>query len=108
MAFDGEVRAMDEALIKGKWQEIKGEIQRMWGKLTGDELEETKGNLNSIAGIIEQKYGARKEQVSERLEDIMKKYKSDADLRAEQLKAKIKDQTEHVKKTFRNQQRGDV
>jgi uncharacterized protein YjbJ (UPF0337 family) len=94
---------MNEQLIKGKWKEIKGEIQRMWGKLTGDELDQTEGNMESIAGIIQQKYGNEKEDVSEKLEDIMRRYKTDADVRAEQLKSRINDQAEHVKNTFRNQ-----
>ena len=87
---------MNESIVKGKWQEIKGEIQRMWGKVTGDELDQTKGNMKSIAGIIRQKYGSKEEEVSERLDGLVSKYKSDAaskaDAKAERFKDKMKNQ----------------
>jgi uncharacterized protein YjbJ (UPF0337 family) len=43
----------------------------MWGKLSHDELERTKGNLSAIAGLIQQKYGETKEAVTEKLGRIM-------------------------------------
>lgn len=69
---------MNESVIQGKWQEIKGEIQRMWGKVTGDELERTKGNLKSVAGVIQQKYGTKEEEISEKLDSLVNRYKTDA------------------------------
>lgn len=48
---------INEETIKGKWLEIKGEIQKTWGKLTEDEIEQTKGDMNTIAGLVLQKYG---------------------------------------------------
>ncbi len=87
---------MNESMVKGKWQEIKGEIQRMWGKVTGDELDQTQGNMKSIAGIIRQKYGSKEEEVSERLDGLVGKYKADAaervDTKAEKFKDKLKNQ----------------
>jgi uncharacterized protein YjbJ (UPF0337 family) len=85
---------MNESIIKGKWQEIKGEIQRMWGKVTGDELDQTKGNLKSVAGIIRQKYGTKEEEVSTRLNELVSKYRRDtagkADAAADRLKDELK------------------
>lgn len=34
----------NEQSIKGKWLEIRGELQKAWGKLTNDELDQTKGD----------------------------------------------------------------
>ena len=47
---------LNENTIKGKWLEIKGDIQKAWGKLTDDELEKTKGDMKAIGGLIQQKY----------------------------------------------------
>ena len=58
---------MNENIFKGKWKEIKGEIVRSWGKITEDELEQTKGDLTKISGIVQQKYGETQESVRERL-----------------------------------------
>jgi uncharacterized protein YjbJ (UPF0337 family) len=61
---------MNDNMVSGKWNEIKGEIQQMWGKITGDELDRTKGNVSAIGGLIEQRYGEAKDAISKKLDDI--------------------------------------
>ena len=63
---------MNENIFKGKWKEIKGEIVKSWGKLTEDELEQTKGDLTKISGLVQQKYGETQESVRERLNRFVK------------------------------------
>ena len=65
---------LNEDTIKGKWNEIKGEIRTQWGKMTEDELEQSSGNMTSIAGLIQQRYGAKKEEVQEKLNNILAKF----------------------------------
>lgn len=65
---------MNQSQIAGKWKEIKGEIRKAWGKLTDDEVEQTKGNMESISGLIQQKYGLTKEQASEKLNGVYSKF----------------------------------
>lgn len=66
---------MNENIIKGKWTEIKGELQKSWGELTDDELEKTKGNVKSIEGLLQQRYGETQEFVGKKLNDILNKFK---------------------------------
>ena len=65
---------LNEDTMKGKWNEIKGEIKTQWGKMTDDELEKSSGNITSIAGLIQQRYGAKKEEVQEKLNGILAKF----------------------------------
>lgn len=65
---------LNEETIKGKWKEIKGEIRTQWGNMTEDELEKSSGNITSIAGLIQQRYGAKKEEVQEKLNNILAKF----------------------------------
>ena len=74
-------------ILKGKWKEIKGEIRTHWGKLTDDEVEKTAGNLTSIAGIIEQRYGEKKEEVEKKLNAISAKFATETAALKEQLKS---------------------
>ncbi|MES2801697.1 MAG: CsbD family protein [Bdellovibrionota bacterium] len=67
---------MNQSQIAGKWKEIKGEIRKAWGDLTDDEVEQTKGNMESISGLIQQKFGLTKEQASERLNKVYGKFDS--------------------------------
>jgi uncharacterized protein YjbJ (UPF0337 family) len=64
----------NEEVLKGKWNEIKGEIRTQWGKMSDDELEKSSGNITSIAGLIQQRYGMKKEEVQEKLNSILVKF----------------------------------
>ena len=68
---------MNENVNSGKWKEIKGEIQKTWGKLTDDEIERAKGNVLSLAGTIQQKFGLAQEEATSKLNRIMENYKDD-------------------------------
>jgi uncharacterized protein YjbJ (UPF0337 family) len=77
---------MNEETIKGKWNEIKGEIKTQWGKMTDDELDKTLGNFTSIAGLVQQRYGAKKEEIQAKLESIVAKFSE----KTEEIKNKMK------------------
>ncbi len=79
--------------INGKWNEIKGEIRTFWGNLTDDELEKTKGNSTSIIGLLEQKYGEKKEVLQEKLDRIVEKFESNAN----DVGSKLANATENMK-----------
>lgn len=83
---------LNEDTIKGKWNEIKGEIRTQWGNMTEDELEKSSGNMTSIAGLIQQRYGAKKEEVQAKLEGILAKFSQ----KTEEVKNKLqKDNSSH-------------
>ncbi len=64
-------------VIEGKWKEIKGDILKTWGNLTDDEVDKSKGDLMSLQGVIQKKYGQTKEHVESAFDTIVSKYKSD-------------------------------
>jgi uncharacterized protein YjbJ (UPF0337 family) len=80
--------AFNENIIKGKWLEIKGEIQKAWGKLTNDEIEKTKGDATAITGLIQQKYGDSQEAASKKVSEVFKKFEG----KKEKTIDKMKDQ----------------
>jgi uncharacterized protein YjbJ (UPF0337 family) len=82
---------VNEDMMMGKWKEIKGEIKILWGKLTDDELDKTSGNLESLAGIIQQRYGNKKEEIQDKLHGILSKFSE----KAEDVKKSIKDISSH-------------
>ena len=69
---------MNNNVFQGKWDEFKGEVRKIWGKITGDELESTKGDVESISGLIEQKYGYKKEEFSSRLGELRDRFSEPA------------------------------
>ncbi len=87
--------------FQGKWKELKGEIQSTWAKLTNEELEETKGNIKSIGGLIQQKYGHAKDEVSSKLDDIVNRISSKAHAAKEEATHLTAKGTDAAKNTIR-------
>lgn len=77
-------------VIKGKWREIKGDVQKSWGKLTDDELEKTKGDMKAIGGLIQQKYGEANDSYDKKLSEIVKRFESKKDASVKEIKKSLK------------------
>jgi uncharacterized protein YjbJ (UPF0337 family) len=65
---------MNNDMIKGKWNEIKGDLQKTWGKITNDEWESTKGDMKAVSGLVQQRYSEQKEDFSTKVADVYNKY----------------------------------
>ncbi len=81
---------LNENTVKGKWLEIKGDVQKAWGKLTDDELEKTKGDMKAIKGLIQQRYGQEQDSFSQKLTDIFSKFEDKKDSALNSIKNSIK------------------
>jgi uncharacterized protein YjbJ (UPF0337 family) len=88
---------MNEDIAKGKWTQIKGEIQKTWGKITGDELEQTKGDMKSIAGLVQERYGLAKEDADRRLSELSERFADKASRTTEEVKEKLERSNENAR-----------
>jgi uncharacterized protein YjbJ (UPF0337 family) len=82
---------INKNIAKGKWNEIKGEVQKAWGQLTNDELEQTKGDAKAIGGLIQQKYGQKQEDYHQKLSDILAKFDNSKEEAVASVKESLKD-----------------
>jgi uncharacterized protein YjbJ (UPF0337 family) len=74
---------MDEDQFKGSWQQFKGELKNKWGRLTDDDLFEAEGDYIKFLGIVQKRYGDRKEQVNRWVEEWYELHASDFSKEAE-------------------------
>lgn len=59
---------MNKDQVKGKGNEIAGEIKEQVGKMTGDRSTELKGHAQEVKGKLQKGYGDVKEDVKDDLE----------------------------------------
>lgn len=52
---------MDNNVFKGKWKQVKGEVQKQWGKLTNDDMDMIDGEREKLIGKIQERYGHTKD-----------------------------------------------
>lgn len=82
---------MNDSIIKGKWDEFKGEVRKLWGDISENDLESTKGNLTAIGGLVQQKYGTLKDDVKSQFDTLVQRYGDKAVSASGQAKDALKD-----------------
>jgi len=64
---------MNKEQVEGKFQQLNGEIKKMWGRLTDDEITLLDGQEDSFYGKLKEKYGIAREEGEKRLREIVDK-----------------------------------
>lgn len=70
---------LDQQTIMGKWNEIKGGVRNLWGNITEEELDDVKGNFQSLSGIVQRKNSESKESIQKKLETLMDSFDNETD-----------------------------
>lgn len=61
---------MNKLQIKGKWNEIKGNLKQKYGDLTDDDLMFAEGKEDELLGRLQQKTGKTKEQLIDEINKL--------------------------------------
>ena len=60
---------MNEDIIKGKWEQLKGKATEKWGELTNDDLDIIEGKRDQLAGKLQERYGRTKDEAEKEIDD---------------------------------------
>lgn len=60
---------MNTDMFEGKWEKLKGNVQRQWGKLTDDDLDVIEGDTKILVGKLQERYGMTKEAAEKEVEE---------------------------------------
>lgn len=64
---------MNEDIIKGKWNEVKGKLKQQWAQLNDDDIQKMKGTQEELRGLLQQKCGFEKERAEKEIQEFIKK-----------------------------------
>lgn len=65
---------METQIGKGSMNELKGEVKKMWGKLTDDDLTYLEGGADSIVGKVQKAYGYSKERAQQEFDSFKRNH----------------------------------
>lgn len=68
---------INENIMKGQWQQIKGELKKKWGQLTDDELDQVQGDYTALEGLFQKKLGFQQEHARSELNSFLERWSSD-------------------------------
>ncbi len=60
---------MNSDKVKGKWNQLKGEIKRKWGQVTDDDLLQAEGNMDVLIGTIQERTGEQRDAIRQWLDE---------------------------------------
>jgi uncharacterized protein YjbJ (UPF0337 family) len=60
---------MNQDVLKGKWNQLKGNVRRQWGKLTDDDVDQIQGDSEVLLGRLQERYGRTKEEAQREIDN---------------------------------------
>ena len=60
----------DRIADEGRWQQLRGRIRQVWGALTDDEIENSKGSWDKKVGTIKVKTGETADAIEDKLKGM--------------------------------------
>ncbi len=54
---------MNKLQLKGKWNQVKGDLKKKYGELTDDDLAYVEGEEDKLLGRLQEKTGQTKEKL---------------------------------------------
>lgn len=62
--------------VKGLWKQRVGAAKVQWGKLTDDELLQTEGHIQKLAGLVQERYAVTRDEAEVQIKGFFEKYRS--------------------------------
>jgi len=62
--------AINTQVLRGQWNQIRGQVKQRWGQLTDDDLKIHAGDVDQLVGLIQQKTGEGREAIESFLSDL--------------------------------------
>ncbi|MEE1948798.1 CsbD family protein [Pseudomonas alcaligenes] len=61
--------------LKGKWKQQVGAARIAWGKLTEDELLQSEGQEQKLAGLLQERYAMTRDEADKQVKNFLDKCK---------------------------------
>jgi uncharacterized protein YjbJ (UPF0337 family) len=63
---------MNQDILQGKWEQLKGEVLVKWGKLTNDDIDQIEGQREKLVGKLRERYGLARDRAERDVDEWLK------------------------------------
>jgi uncharacterized protein YjbJ (UPF0337 family) len=67
---------MNEDILKGQWNQVKGNLRKQWGRLTDDDIDQIKGERDVLLGKLQEYYGKNRDENERDVDRWLEGYKA--------------------------------
>jgi uncharacterized protein YjbJ (UPF0337 family) len=68
-------------ILTGKWNQMKGDLKKHWGKLTDDDITYINGDVQKLHGKLQERYGWDKMRAETEYNTFLKNYETTTPVR---------------------------
>lgn len=58
-------------MLVGKWDQVRSDANRKWDRLTDEDLDQIKGNMEQLVSLVQQKYDYTRDQAQQEVTRFM-------------------------------------
>ncbi len=92
---------INQATLKGNWNEIKGKLRPHWGQLSNDDIQAFNGNVDQLVGLIERKTGETCAAVEDFLDQLTEKGSANVTAAVEDARQYVQDAAQRIQQGSR-------
>ncbi len=89
---------MNTDILKGKWNQIKGDVKKSFGKLTDDDMMVIEGDATKATGLLQERYGYTREEAEKKWNELTSRFNKTADTMKSDMKDTVNDVKSDIKK----------
>jgi len=91
---------INQQVLEGSWNELRGKIREKWGQLTNDDLQQFDGNIDQLVGKIQRKTGEAREKIINFLEGLTEEGGSAIAAAGEKVRSYARQTSETLGRTY--------
>lgn len=61
------MKSSTKNILEGNWNELRGQVQRQWGKITDDDLHQINGSRIQLLGVLQKNYGMAEKEAEDQV-----------------------------------------
>ncbi|MFN4353739.1 CsbD family protein [Parvibaculum sp.] len=60
--------------VEGNWMQMKGKVKETWGDLTDSDIKKVEGKRDKLAGVLQERYGKKKEEIEKEIDGWLNRH----------------------------------
>ena len=96
---------INSEILKGHWNEIRGQLKKRWGQLSDSELDQIEGDRDRLVGTIQRETGETREQIEAELDRLLQRAQAMAPRAVEAVRHVAEETGKRVQESYAQVQR---